>query len=128
MAAKKNYERLKSGHPSPTVTLTTYLLYLSHLKTGKTDSEGIRENGGKEIAETVEWRKKKLKNWKKNTNFITRIQLPAIKFKKNVNWPGAQYAPVRQQTHEKTPYILSGDLEKWTINTSHESSGSVWIQ
>jgi hypothetical protein len=54
MAAKKNYERLKSGHPPPTVTLTAYLLYLSHLKIATTESDGIRENGGKEIAETLE--------------------------------------------------------------------------
>jgi len=56
MAAKKNYVRLKSGHPSLTGTLTAYLLFLSHLKitTTTTDSDGIREHGGKEIAGTLE--------------------------------------------------------------------------
>lgn len=51
MAAKKNYVRLKSGHPSPTGTLTVYLLFLSNLKIATTtDSDGIRKHGGKEIA------------------------------------------------------------------------------
>jgi len=57
MAAKKNYVRLKSGHISLTLTLTAYLLFLSHLKiatTTTTDSGGIREHGGKEIAGTLE--------------------------------------------------------------------------
>jgi hypothetical protein len=51
MAAKENYVRLKSGHPSPTGTLTVYLLFLSNLKIATTtDSDGIRKHGGKEIA------------------------------------------------------------------------------
>jgi hypothetical protein len=54
MAAKKNYVRLKSGRQSPTVALTAYLLILTHLKIATTDSDGIREHGGKEIAETLE--------------------------------------------------------------------------
>jgi hypothetical protein len=54
MAAKKNYVRLKSGHQSPTVTLTAYLLFLSHLKIATTDSDGIREHAGKEIDKTLE--------------------------------------------------------------------------
>jgi len=55
MAAKKNYVRLKSGHQSPTVTLTAYLLFLSHLKIAtRTDSDGIREHGGIDIAETFQ--------------------------------------------------------------------------
>jgi hypothetical protein len=40
---------------SDTVTLTAYLLFLSHLKTATTtDSDGIREHGGKEISEMLE--------------------------------------------------------------------------
>jgi len=60
--SKEKLCSLKSGHPSPTGTLTAYLLFLSHLKiaqqqqqqTTTTDSDGIREHGGKEIAGTPE--------------------------------------------------------------------------
>jgi hypothetical protein len=50
MAAKKN----NVSHPLPTVTMTAYLLFLSHLKTpATTDSDGIREHGSKQTAETL---------------------------------------------------------------------------
>ena len=64
------------------------------------------------------------------TNFIMGIQLRAIKQKKNPQRKLARCSvrTSQQQTREKIPPKFSGDLEKWTTNTSRESSGSVGIQ
>jgi hypothetical protein len=44
--------------------------------------------------------------------FYNRRSITSDKTKKNVSWPGAQHASVKQQTCENTPQKFSGDLGK----------------
>lgn len=48
----------------------------------------------------------------KKHKFHNGHSITSDKTKTRLSWPGAQYAPVKQQTREKTPPKWSGDLEK----------------